>query len=188
MPMIRDCIVDHAQAKGQGPYRAARPDREEEAGSRAVPALTTLTFERHAVRGRRISPTTFSSSAGCLVGRRDGPNTPLHPCFRRRARRRADPCRARGGPYPAGRAEAALPLPHRADASHAPFKGSKPRASRGDRGPQSWRAGSTCFPARKSSASLGYLQIAVEKTAGPREHEAGALLVEKIETTTTNAW
>ena len=37
------------------------------------------------------------------------------------------------------------------------------------------------LPREKIERELGYLQIAVEKTAGPREHEAWRLLVEKIE-------
>jgi hypothetical protein len=37
------------------------------------------------------------------------------------------------------------------------------------------------LPREKIERELGYLQIAVEKTAGAREHEAWRLLVEKIE-------
>jgi hypothetical protein len=37
------------------------------------------------------------------------------------------------------------------------------------------------LPREKIERELAYLQIAVEKTAGPREHEAWRLLVEKIE-------
>ena len=37
------------------------------------------------------------------------------------------------------------------------------------------------LPREKVERELGYLQIAVEKTAGPREHEAWRLLIEKIE-------
>jgi hypothetical protein len=37
------------------------------------------------------------------------------------------------------------------------------------------------LPREKIEHELAYLQIAVEKTAGPREHEAWRLLVEKIE-------
>lgn len=37
------------------------------------------------------------------------------------------------------------------------------------------------LPREKIERELGYLQIAVEKTAGPREHEAWRLIVEKIE-------
>jgi hypothetical protein len=37
------------------------------------------------------------------------------------------------------------------------------------------------LPREKIERELGYLQIGVEKTAGPREHEAWRLLVEKIE-------
>ena len=37
------------------------------------------------------------------------------------------------------------------------------------------------LPREKIEQELAYLQIAVEKTAGPREHEAWRILVEKIE-------
>ena len=37
------------------------------------------------------------------------------------------------------------------------------------------------LPREKVERELGYLQIAVAKTAGPREHEAWRMLVEKIE-------
>ena len=37
------------------------------------------------------------------------------------------------------------------------------------------------LPREKIEQDLAYLQIAVEKTAGPREHEAWRILVEKIE-------
>jgi hypothetical protein len=37
------------------------------------------------------------------------------------------------------------------------------------------------LPRDKIERELGYLQTAVEKTAGPREHEAWRLLIEKIE-------
>jgi hypothetical protein len=37
------------------------------------------------------------------------------------------------------------------------------------------------LPREKIERELGYLQIAVEKTAGPREHAAWRLLIEKIE-------
>ncbi len=37
------------------------------------------------------------------------------------------------------------------------------------------------LPREKVERELAYLQIAVEKTAGPREHEAWRLLIEKIE-------
>jgi hypothetical protein len=37
------------------------------------------------------------------------------------------------------------------------------------------------LPREKIEHELGYLQIAVEKTAGPREHEAWRILIEKIE-------
>jgi hypothetical protein len=37
------------------------------------------------------------------------------------------------------------------------------------------------LPREKIEQELAYLQIAVEKTAGRREHEAWRLLVEKIE-------
>ena len=65
-------------------------------------------------------------------------------------------------------------------ASHAPFQGFN-RAQAAVIEAAILASRLHMLPREKIERELGYLQIAVEKTAGPREHEAWRLLVEKIE-------
>ena len=66
------------------------------------------------------------------------------------------------------------------EASHAPFQGFN-RAQAAVIEAAILASRLHMLPRDKIERELGYLQIAVEKTAGPREHEAWRLLVEKIE-------
>lgn len=66
------------------------------------------------------------------------------------------------------------------EASHAPFKGFN-RAKSAVIEAAILASRVHMLPREKIEQELAYLQIAVEKTAGPREHEAWRLLIEKIE-------
>jgi hypothetical protein len=66
------------------------------------------------------------------------------------------------------------------EASHAPFKGFN-RAQGAVIEAAILASRLHMLPREKVERELGYLQIALEKTAGPREHEAWRLLIEKIE-------
>jgi uncharacterized protein len=66
------------------------------------------------------------------------------------------------------------------EASHAPFKGFN-RAQGAVIEAAILASRLHMLPREKVERELGYLQIAVEKTAGPREHEAWRMLVGKIE-------
>jgi hypothetical protein len=66
------------------------------------------------------------------------------------------------------------------EASHAPFKGFN-RAQGAVIEAAILASRLHMLPREKIERELGYLQSAVEKTAGPREHEAWRLIVEKIE-------
>jgi hypothetical protein len=66
------------------------------------------------------------------------------------------------------------------EASHAPFRGFN-RAQGAVIEAAILASRLHMLPREKVERELGYLQIAVEKTAGPREHEAWRLIVEKIE-------
>jgi hypothetical protein len=66
------------------------------------------------------------------------------------------------------------------EAAHAPFKGFN-RAQGAVIEAAILASRLHMLPREKIERELGYLQIAVEKTAGPREHEAWRLIVEKIE-------
>ena len=65
-------------------------------------------------------------------------------------------------------------------ASHAPFQGFN-RAQAAIIEAAILASRLHMLPREKIEHELGYLQTAVEKTGGPREHEAWRLLVEKIE-------
>lgn len=66
------------------------------------------------------------------------------------------------------------------EASHAPFKGFN-RAQGAVIEAAILASRLHMLPREKVERELGYLQIAMEKTAGPREHQAWRLLIEKIE-------
>lgn len=66
------------------------------------------------------------------------------------------------------------------EGNHAPFKGFN-RAQAAVIETAILASRLKMLPREKVEQELAYLQIAVEKTAGPREHEAWRLLVEKIE-------
>lgn len=66
------------------------------------------------------------------------------------------------------------------EASHAPFKGFN-RAQSAVIEAAILTSRLHMLEREKIESELAYLQIAVEKTGGPREHEAWRLLVEKIE-------
>jgi uncharacterized protein len=65
-------------------------------------------------------------------------------------------------------------------ASHAPFKGFN-RAQGAVIEAAILASRLKMLPREKVEQELAYLQIAVEKTAGPREHEAWRILIERIE-------
>ena len=66
------------------------------------------------------------------------------------------------------------------EANHAPFKGFN-RAQAAVIEAAILASRLKMLPREKVETELAYHQIAVEKTAGPREHEAWRILVEKIE-------
>jgi uncharacterized protein len=66
------------------------------------------------------------------------------------------------------------------EAIHAPFKGFN-RAQAAVIEAAILASRLKMLPREKIEHELAYLQVAVEKTAGPREHEAWRVLVEKIE-------
>ena len=128
----------------------------------------------------RVSPTTCSCSRGCLTGSRDWPTSPAN--------------HVPGVVLDAALAHAELkvvrveedeqrPRFHCSvvfEAMHAPFRGFN-RAQGAVIEAAILASRLHMLPREKVERELGYLQIAVEKTAGPREHEAWRMLVEKIE-------
>ena len=118
--------------------------------------------------------------AGCLTSKRDWPTRPA--------------TRVPGAVLDAALAHAELKVSHVEEdeqrprfhckilfeAAHAPFKGFN-RAQSAVIEAAILASRLHMLPREKIERELGYLQIAVEKTAGPKEHEAWRLLVEKIE-------
>ena len=180
MPMIRECIVTTLNRR-RGAYRAARADRRKRGAgsSRRSSRRPRSTISRQSLRGARTSPTTCSSSRAASPAIATGRRAPAARA-RPRPRRRARPCRAEGR---RGRGDEQRPrfparwCTRRATRRSRASTARKPRYRGGDPGEPPAYAAAREDRARASVIS----QIAVEKTAGPREHEAWRLIVEKIE-------
>ena len=119
--------------------------------------------------------------AGCLTGRRDWPARPRPrcpgPCWRRRWRMPS--WRSSSVDEDAQRPRFRCRVVHRGDACAVPRLQSRPGG--GGRGGDPGRAASICCRREKIEREIAYLQIAIDKTAGPREREAWRLIIKKIE-------
>lgn len=181
MPMIRECIVTTLSEEGKV-HIAPLGLIAEEGGWIVAPfrpstTLDNLTVTPYAVANFTDDVLIF---AGCLVGRRDWPTRPS--------------THVPGAVLEGALAHAELAVAHVEEdaqrprfhcrvvheASHGPFKGFN-RAQGAVIEAAILASRLHMLPREKIERELGYLQIAVEKTAGPREHEAWRMLVEKIE-------
>ena len=181
MPMIRECIVTTQNAEGR-PHIAPLGLIEDGNGWIIAPFRPSATLDN--LRATPFAVASFTDDvlvfAGCLTGKKDWPTQPakdvpgvfldgtlahlelavesveeddLRPRFH---------CR----------------IVH--EANHAPFKGfNRAQAAVIETAILATRL--KMLPREKIETELAYHQIAVEKTAGPREHEAWRILVEKIE-------
>ncbi len=196
MPMIRECIVTTLNAEGRvhiaplgliAEHLGAERLGAERLGAEGerwiiAPFRPSATLDN--LRASPFAVANFTDDvlifAGCLTGKRDWPT---------------EPATAVPGAVLVGTlAHAELEVAHIEEdeqrprfhcrivhqASHAPFKG----LNRG----QGAVIEAAILASRlhmlsrdKIERELAYLQIAVEKTGGEREHEAWRLLVEKIE-------
>jgi hypothetical protein len=191
MPMIRETIVTTLNPEGKvhiAPLGLiAEPSGADGLGPegdgwiiapfRPSTTLDNLRANPHAVANFTDDVLIF---AGCLTGNRDWPTRPA--------------THVPGVVLEGALAHAELKVSHLEEdeqrprfhckvvfeASHAPFKGFN-RAQSAVIEAAILASRLHMLPREKIEAELGYLQIAVEKTAGPREHEAWRLLVEKIE-------
>ena len=183
MPMIRETIVTTLNPEGKmhiaplGLIAEPLGDGWIIAPFRPSTTLDNLRATSHAVANFTDDVLVF---AGCLTGRRDWPTRPA--------------TRVPGVVLDGALAHAELKVVQVEEdeqrprfhcklvfeASHAPFKGFN-RAQNAVIEAAILASRLHMLPREKIEAELGYLQIAVEKTAGPREHEAWRLLVEKIE-------
>jgi len=181
MPMIRETIVTTLNTEGNVHIAPLGLIADEE-GWILAPFKPSTTLDN--LRANRYAVANFTDDvlifAGCLTGNRDWPTRPA--------------TRVPGMILDGALAHAELKVDRVEEdeqrprfyckvlfeASHAPFKGFN-RAQAAVIEAAILASRLHMLPREKIERELGYLQIWVEKTAGPREHEAWRLLVEKIE-------
>ena len=181
MPMIRECIV--TTISGEGRVHIAPLGLIEDGGGWIIaPFRPSTTLDN--LRATPFAVANFTDDvlvfAGCLTGTKDWPvRSATH---------------VPGAVLDGALAHAELEVVDVEEdelrprfytrvvyeASHAPFKGFN-RAQAAVIEAAILTSRLHMLPREKIERELAYLQIAVEKTAGPREHEAWRLLVEKIE-------
>ena len=186
MPMIRECIVTTINAEGKvhiAPLGLiADPLADGGEGWIIAPFKPSTTLDN--LRATPFAVANFTDDvlvfAGCLTGNKDWPT-------------RAS-THVPGAVLEGALAHAELAVDHVEEdeqrprfhcrvahgATHAPFKGFN-RAQVAVIEAAILASRLHMLPREKIERELAYLQIAVEKTAGPREHEAWRLLIEKIE-------
>jgi len=181
MPLIRETIVTTLNDDGKV-HIAPLGLIAEEGGYVLAPFRPSTTLDN--LRRHPFAVANFTDDvlifAGCLTGRRDWPTRPaahvsgaildgaLTHVELEVERVEEDELRPRFH----------CRVVH--EAAHAPFQGFN-RAQSAVIEAAILTSRLHMLPRDKIERELGYLQIAVEKTAGPREHEAWRLLIEKIE-------
>jgi uncharacterized protein len=181
MPMIRECIVTTMSAEGRVHIAPLGPIAEGD-GWILAPFRPSATLDN--LRTTPFAVVNFTDDvlvfAGCLTGNRDWPTRPA--------------TRVPGAVLDGALAHAELSVERVEEddlrprfhcrvvyeASHAPFRGFN-RAQAAVIEAAILASRLHMLPREKVETELGYLQIAVEKTAGPREREAWRLLIDKIE-------
>ena len=188
MPMIRETIVTTISEEGRvhiaplGLIAEPLGGQGQGQGWIIAPFRPSTTLDN--LRTTPYAVANFTDDvlvfAGCLVGRKEWPTRPS--------------THVPGAVLEGTLAHAELQVDHVQEdeqrprfhcrvvheASHAPFKGFN-RAQGAVIEAAILATRLHMLPREKVERELGYLQIAVEKTAGPREHEAWRLIVEKIE-------
>jgi hypothetical protein len=181
MPMIRECIVTTLNAEGRVHVTPLGLIAEDD-GWIIAPFKPSATLDN--LRGHPYAVANFTDDvlifAGCLTGNRDWPTRAA--------------LRVPGRILDAALAHAELKVERVEEdeqrprfhckvvfeANHAPFQGFN-RAQAAVIEAAILASRLHMLPREKIERELGYLQMAVEKTAGAKEHEAWRLLVEKIE-------
>lgn len=181
MPMIRECIVTTLDSEGRV-HIAPLGLIEDGEGWVIAPFRPSTTLEN--LSSVPFAVANFTDNvlvfAGCLTGNKDWPTRPA--------------THVPGAVLEGALAHAELAVKrieedelrprfhcHIAyEATHAPFKGFN-RAQAAVIETAILASRLKLLPREKIEQELAYLQIAVEKTAGPKEHEAWRLLIEKIE-------
>ena len=181
MPMIRECIVTTQNDEGRL-HVAPLGLIEDGAGWVIAPFRPSATLDN--LRATPFAVASFTDDAlvfaGCLTGNKDWPTRPAE--------------QVPGAFLEGALAHLELAVEHVEEdelrprfhcrivheGNHAPFKGfNRAQAAVIETAILATRL--KMLPREKVETELAYHQIAVEKTAGPREHEAWRILVEKIE-------
>ena len=181
MPMIRECIVTTLDSEGRV-HIAPLGLIEDSEGWVIAPFRPSTTLEN--LSSVPFAVANFTDDvlvfAGCLTGNKDWPTRPA--------------THVPGAVLEGALAHAELAVERTEEdelrprfhchiayeATHAPFKGFN-RAQAAVIETAILASRLKLLPREKIEQELAYLQIAVEKTAGPKEHEAWRLLIEKIE-------
>lgn len=181
MPMIRECIVTTLSDEGKL-HIAPLGLIEDGEGWVIAPFRPSTTLDN--LRATPFAVASFTDDvlvfAGCLTGNKNWPTVPAE--------------HIPGAYLQNALAHLELAVEHVEEdelrprfhcrivheANHAPFKGfNRAQAAVIETAILATRL--KMLPRAKIETELAYHQIAVEKTAGPREHEAWRILVEKIE-------
>ena len=181
MPMIRECIVTTQNDEGRL-HIAPLGLIEDGTGWVVAPFRPSTTLDN--LRTTSFAVASFTDDvlvfAGCLTGNKDWPTRPAE--------------QVAGAFLEGALAHLELAVEHVEEdelrprfhcrivheGNHAPFKGfNRAQAAVIETAILATRL--KMLPREKVETELAYHQIAVEKTAGPREHEAWRILVEKIE-------
>jgi len=181
MPVIRECIVTTQSAEGRV-HIAPLGLIEAGQGWVIAPFRPSTTLDN--LRSTPFAVANFTDDvlvfAGCLTGKKDWPTRPAE--------------HVAGAVLEGTLAHLELAVESVEDddlrprfhcrivheGNHAPFKGFN-RAQAAVIETAILASRLKMLPREKVETELAYHQIAVEKTAGPREHEAWRILVEKIE-------
>ena len=181
MPMIRECIVTTLNEEGKV-HIAPLGLIAETDGYVIAPFRPSTTLDN--LRSNPFAVANFTDDvlvfAGCLTGNRNWPTRPAQ--------------HVAGAVFEGALAHVELEVESVEEdelrprfhcrivhqATHAPFQGFN-RAQSAVIEAAILASRLHMLPREKIEHELGYLQIAVEKTAGPREHEAWRILIEKIE-------
>lgn len=182
--MIRETILTSVSAAGQvhiAPLGIIAAGTEEDAGWIVAPFRPSTTLANIAETGFAVANYTDDVLvfAGCLTGRKDWPLAPVPSCpVPRLAGALAHDVLA----VERVEEDAVRPRFHCrvvASGSHAPFTGmNRARAAVLELAILASRL--SMLPRGKIEDEIAYLQIAVDKTAGPRERQAWAWLMDKV--------
>ena len=169
-------------APGGRPHVAPMGVRYREGRVVLMPFRPSTTLDNIAASGCAVLNLVTDTRvfAGCVTGRRDWPLLPAEavPCVRLAAALRHVELRL-AAPIDPQAERPVLQMERVREATHAPFDGFNRAQAAVIEGAVLVRRLSM-LPPDKIDAEMAYLQIAIDKTAGPAEHEAWGWLVAAV--------